>query len=103
MTISYELKPETQLSKEQEELLSRLESRPIAYDEDAPELTEEELEQFYRVSEKRREDRRKQTVTLRLSPQTLRTAKSLGKGYTSVLSRILENALKDKELIQRYL
>ncbi|MBR6923828.1 MAG: BrnA antitoxin family protein, partial [Oscillospiraceae bacterium] len=56
-----------------------------------------------RVSEQRREERRKQTVTLRLSPQALKTAKSLGKGYTSVLSRILESALTDAELIKHYL
>ena len=56
-----------------------------------------------RVSEIRRDERRKQTVTLRLSPKALRTAKSLGKGYTSVLSRILENALTDTELIKHYL
>ena len=101
--ISYELKPETKLSEEQEKMLSDAEKRPVVSDEDCPELTEEELAQFYRVSEKRREERKKQTVTLRLSPQALKTAKSLGKGYTSVLSRILESALRDKEVIQRYL
>ena len=42
---------------------------------------------------------RKQTVTLRLSPQVLRTAKSLGKGYTSVLSRIIEGSLADEESV----
>ena len=68
-----------------------------------PELTEEQISQFARVSEQRREERRKQTVTLRLSPQALKTAKSLGKGYTSVLSRILESALTDTELIKHYL
>lgn len=54
-----------------------------------------DFETAVRVSENNRAERRKQTVTLRLSPQALRTAKSLGKGYTSVLSRILENALAD--------
>ncbi|MCD8118803.1 MAG: BrnA antitoxin family protein [Lachnospiraceae bacterium] len=101
--VSYELKPETKLSEEQEKMLSDAEKRPVVSDEDCPELTEEELAQFYRVSEKRREEHKKQTVTLRLSPQALKTAKSLGKGYTSVLSRILESALRDKEVIQRYL
>ena len=56
-----------------------------------------------KISEIRREERKKQTVTLRLSPQALKTAKSLGKGYTSVLSRILESALTDEELIKQYL
>lgn len=101
--VSYELKQGTELTEEQEEMLANAARKPVQPDEDCPELTEEDLAQFYRVSEKRREERRKQTVTLRLSPQALNTAKSLGKGYTSVLSRILENALKDKDVIQQYL
>ena len=84
-------------------MLEKLKTRPITFDDDCPELTTEQLKQFARVSEKNSEERRKQTVTLRLSPQALRTAKSLGKGYTSVLSRILENALTDAELIKHYL
>ena len=53
--------------------------------------------------EENKESRNKQTISLRLSPKALETAKSLGKGYTSVLSRILENALKDKKTIEKYL
>ena len=91
------------LSEEQKKMLESLKSRSVQPDEDCPELTDEQLSQMMRVSEQRREERRKQTVTLRLSPQALRTAKSLGKGYTSVLSRILESALTDSELIKHYL
>ena len=45
----------------------------------------------------------KQTVAIRLSPQALTKAKSLGKGYTTILSRILETALADNEIIKQYL
>lgn len=91
------------LTNEQLKTFEALKDRPIEFDEDCPELTEEELAQFKRISEERQAERRKQTVTLRLSPQSLKKAQSLGKGYTSVLSRILENALNDNELIKRYL
>lgn len=101
--INYDLNPDTKLTEEQKKMLMDAEKRPIEFTEDSPELTDEELAQFYRVSEKRKEERRKQTVTLRLSSQALNTAKSLGKGYTSVLSRILESALRDKDVIQKYL
>ena len=90
-------------SKQQTEMLNKLEGRPIVHDDDCPELTEEELSQFRRISDARNEERRKQTVCLRLSPQAIKKAKSLGKGYTSVLSRILESALNDNETIKRYL
>ena len=91
------------LTKEQKDMLKKAETTPIVFDEDCPELTEEELKEFKMVSNERREERRKQTVTLRLSPQALTKAKSLGKGYTSVLSRMLEQALNDNEMIKKCL
>lgn len=92
-----------ELTESQIKELEEAENAPFVQDEDCPELTEEELRQFSRVSKERQEERRKQTVTLRLSPQALKKAKSLGKGYTAVLSRILENALMDNEQIKRNL
>ena len=91
------------LSKEQRQMIEALEQRKIEEDRDNPELTLEELREFKRVSEENRENRKKQTVTIRLSPQTLEKAKSLGKGYTSVLARILENGLNDADIIRKCL
>lgn len=53
-------------------------------------LTEEQLAMFGEVA-------------IRLSPQALTKAKSLGKDYTTILSRILETALADNEIIKQYL
>ena len=76
---------------------------PIHEETEYPEFSETELLQFTRISGKRRADRQKQTVTLLLSPQALNKARSLGKGYTSVLSRILEKALVDPDIIKHNL
>lgn len=84
-------------------MLTNAMNLPVYDDDEYPEFSEEELLQFKRISNERRADRQKQTVTLRLSPQALKKAKSLGKGYTSVLSRILENALENPDIIKRYL
>ena len=89
--------------EEQIKMLEALKTRPVQPDENCPELTDEELLQFSRIANERQSERKKQTVTLRLSPQALNKAKSLGKGYTTVLSRILENALADNETIQHHL
>ena len=61
-------------------------------------LTDSQVKMLHKLAE-----RCKQTVTLRLSPQALKKAKSLGKGYTSILSRILENALDNPDIIQHNL
>lgn len=103
MIIRKEIDLNEPLTEAQKQMLEALKDRPIEFDEDCPELTDEQFRQFRRISEERQEERRKQSVTLRLSPQAVRTAKSLGKGYTSVLSRILESALADSETIKHYL
>jgi uncharacterized protein (DUF4415 family) len=90
-------------SPKQLEMLSKAEKLPVYVDDEYPEFSEIELLQFKRISNERRADRQKQTVTLRLSSQALLKAKSLGKGYTSVLSRILENALDNPDIIKRNL
>ena len=75
----------------------------IVFDEDSPEITEEMMEQFRRVAKEKREESQKQVLTLRVSAETMKKAKSLGKGYTGILSRILEYALNDPEIIRRCL
>ena len=50
-----------------------------------------------------REERIKQTVSLRLSPDTMNKAKALGRGYTSVLSRLLDLAINDTEMLKKCL
>ena len=88
---------------EQLAMLMQAADAEIPDDSEYPEFSEEELLQFRRISEQRKCSRQKQTVTLRLSPQALTKAKSLGKGYTSVLSRILESALDNADVIKHYL
>ena len=90
-------------SREQIEILTKAAMLPIHAESEYPEFSEAELIQFKRISDARKVDRQKQTVTLRLSPQALEKARSLGKGYTSVLSRILERALDDPETIKHNL
>lgn len=93
-----ELTPE--LTQEELLELEAAENKPIVYDEDCPEMTEEMLSQFKRMN---KEERLKQTISLRLSPGTLNKAKSLGKGYTSVLSRLLDLAINDEEMLRKCL
>jgi len=98
-TINVKQKPTVKQVKE----LETIKNMPIIYDEDSPELSKEELKEFKRVSEIKKDERKKEIISLRLSKKALKKAKMLGKGYTSVLSRILENALNDNEIIKKNL
>ena len=49
MIVTYNLNPNTPLTPEQIKRLDALKDRPIVYDEDCPEMTDEQLKQFKRV------------------------------------------------------
>lgn len=90
------------LSKElsAEELLELEEAakkKPV-YDEDSPAMTPEQLMEFKRINH---QNRVKPTISLRISPATLNKAKQYGKGYTGLLSRLLDIAINDEELVRR--
>lgn len=99
MTIHEGQKP----TKAQLDRLASLKNRPIVFDEDAPEYTMEELEEMRLAAIKKRAEQKKEVVAIRLSPSTIAKAKAFGKGYTGFLSRLIENAIKDKELVARSL
>lgn len=93
----------SKLTGEQIEMLKEAENTPYVYDEDNPILTKEELAQFRRVShiiEEERKNTQKQIVTLRLSPRTIDKARMLGKGYTSILAKIIEKALDNPDFTE---
>jgi len=89
-----------QVTPEELAELKAAEERPIIFDEESPEMTPEMLLQFKRDN---RANRVKKTVSLRLSPQTLQKAKSYGQGYTAFLSRLIELAINDKNLVKQCL
>ena len=87
-----------ELTPEEIRELGATEKMPPVFDEDSPQMTAEQLLQFKRMNH---ENRIKQTVSLRLSPDTLKKAKQYGKGYTSFLSRLLDAAIDDEELVRK--
>ena len=50
MTIRYSYNSDTPLTPEQIKRLDALKDRPIVFDEDCPEMTDEQLRQFKRVN-----------------------------------------------------
>ena len=77
--------------------------RPVTFSDDAPELTDEQLAKFAAMAEQQRNDRKKPVLSLRISKETLAKAKLLGRGYTGVLSRLLDMAINDKDMVRKAL
>lgn len=86
---------EAPLTAEQKTELEALRSRKVIADDDAPLLSEAQLEKLKKIVQDRPSVNRKETVSIRLKPETVAKAKSLGKGYTSILAEIIEEALSD--------
>ncbi len=88
----------TELSAEELRELEAAEKKQPVFDEDSPSMTMEQLMQFKRIN---RQNRTKPTISLRISPATLQKAKSYGKGYTGLLSRLLDAAIDNEELVRK--
>ncbi len=78
-------------------------ARPAVPDEDAPELTTEQLAEMAAIARERRAGAVKPVVALRISPETLEKARATGKGYTGFLSRLLDNAINDPQMVSKSL
>ena len=76
---------------------------PVNVDQTVTKMTPDHYEEVAALAEQKREERKKQVLTLRVSPQTINKAKALGKGYTGILSRLLELALEDPEMVRKCL
>ena len=96
-------KENAKLSPKEEAQLKKAAQMEQTSDPDFPPFTEEQLMHFRRISEIKKEEKasnRKQNVTIRLSPATIKKARLLGKGYTGILARIIEEAL-DKPAVTK--
>lgn len=91
---------DTTLSVKEIKQLEKAKTKAIVYDEDSPELSDEELQKFKRINSL---SRNKETISMRISPNTLKKAKRYGKGYTSFLSRLLDLAIDDPEMVKKCL
>lgn len=97
------IKRDQKLTRAQIAEIREAKKYPIVFDEDSPEYSLAELKQMHEAAIKKRAEQNKEVVALRLSPATIKKAKSLGKGYTSFLSRLIDNAIKDKDLVAQSL
>lgn len=91
------------LTKEQIEELKALKDRTPEPDEDSPAYSYDELVEMRQAYLKRQDERHKQVLAIRVTPETMRKARALGKGYTGILSRLLELALNDPEMVKKAL
>ena len=96
----YENEP---LTLDQIQQIEKADKLPITFDDDCSELTEAQLAEIAAMAAKQRAERRKPLLTIRVSPDTLKKAKALGKGYTSIMGRLLDMAINNPEMLKKCL
>ena len=92
-------KPTPEQLKEIEEAVKH----PVAPDTEAPELEPWQYAEMAEIARKRRAEKVKPVIAPRISPDTLEKAKATGKGYTGFLSRLLDQAINDPEMVAKCL
>ena len=53
------------------------------------------------IAQQKRDENRKKIVSLRISNETLEKAKKFGRGYTGILSRLLDIAIDDPDMLKK--
>ena len=96
MIIRKEIDVSAPLTPEQIKMLEEIDKRPIVFDEDCPELTDEQLNKAYRALE-----RKKQSVNIEVSPKTMEKVKALGKSSPSILSKLFEMAINNNDMLKQ--
>ena len=92
-----------ELTKEDLNQLELAKKMPIIYDEDSPKLTKKMLKEFKHYSQVKHDNRIKETMSLRVSKSTKEKLVALGKGYTSIVNRLIEYALENPSVLQKCL
>lgn len=92
-----------ELTKEDLNQLELAKKMPITYDEDSPRLTKKMLKEFKHYSQVKHDNRIKETMSLRVSKSTKEKLVALGKGYTSIVNRLIEYALDNPRVLQKCL
>ena len=101
--VKYTLEPNAELTEGQIAEIELAGKKPVTYDEDCPELMDEQLNELAVIARQQRQNRKRGIVSIRLPQQTIEKVKKLGNGYTSILSRMIDLCINDKDLLARCL
>jgi uncharacterized protein (DUF4415 family) len=88
-------------TEEQLKQINELSKRPIHYTDDCPASTPEALKEFAMQRAAKNRDKKRQTVSVRLTPACLDIYKALGKGYTGVMAEVLTFAARNPDILKQ--
>jgi uncharacterized protein (DUF4415 family) len=72
---------------------------PPVYDPDCPPSSPEALKEFAHLAAERNRRKKKKSITIRVSPDVLESYKTMGSGYTGVMSDVLSYAVNNPAVL----
>ena len=73
--------------------------KPIVYTDDCPPSSPEALKEFAHLAAERNRRKKKQSITIRVSPDVLESYKTMGSGYTGIMSDVLSYAVNNPAVL----
>ena len=95
------IRPGDKPSQEMLDEINQAAERETVFDDESPCFTKEELRVMAEKAKEIKENKKKTVIALRVSPDTLEMAKATGKGYTGFMSRLLDLAINDAEMVKK--
>lgn len=90
-------KPPKEVIKE----IRRAAKKPIHYTEDCPKSTPEVLKEFAMQRAELNRNKKKKSVTIRISPDVLESYKTMGSGYTGIMADVLKYAISNPNILSQ--
>jgi len=81
------------------ERLKKIARKPINYTADCPPSSPEALKEFAQLAEERNKRKKKKSITIRITPDVLESYKTMGSGYTGIMSDVLQYAVNNPSVL----
>ena len=79
--------------------LKKIARQPINYTEDCPPSSPEALKEFAQLAAERNQRKKKKSITIRVTPDVLESYKTMGSGYTGIMSDVLQYAVNNPAVL----
>ena len=98
-TVKVGQKPPEEVIQRVRKAIREARKAPEVYDPDCPPSSPEALKEFAHLAAERNRRKRKQAVTIRVTPDVLESYKTMGDGYTGVMADVLKYAIKNPNIL----
>jgi len=92
-------KPPKDVIKQVRKAVKEARKAPLVYDPDCPPSSPEALKEFAHLAAERNRRKKKQSVTIRVTPDILERYKTMGNGYTGIMADVLKYAVNNPDIL----